>query len=79
MLLRDRTWSTGRPATTSVDMLHEAAAIDPEMLIDVQDYGQIYSDDHPAVRSLKLQEAIARMKDRNQAPINALNIECKEE
>ncbi|KAH9212133.1 hypothetical protein DL95DRAFT_391773 [Leptodontidium sp. 2 PMI_412] len=79
MLLRDRPWSTGRPATTSVDMLHEAAAIDPEMLIDVQDYGQTYSDDHPAVRQLKLQEAIARMQDRSKAPINALNIECKEE
>lgn len=79
MLLRDRPWSTSRPATTSVDMLREAAEIDPEMVIDVQDSGQTYSDDRPAVRQLRLQEAIARMQDRSKAPINALNIECKEE
>ncbi|KAL2071265.1 hypothetical protein VTL71DRAFT_12500 [Oculimacula yallundae] len=79
MLLRDRPWSTGRPSTSSSSILEEAAVIDPEMVIDVQDSGQQYSDEHPAVRGLRLQEAIARMKDRNQAPINALNIECKEE
>ncbi|CZT41614.1 uncharacterized protein RSE6_01373 [Rhynchosporium secalis] len=79
MLLRDRPWSTSRPSTSSSTILQEAAAIDPDMVIDVQDSGQEYSDEHPAVRGLRLQDAIVRMNDRKQAPINALNIECKEE
>lgn len=60
-------------------MLLEAATIDPEMMIDVQDLGQRYSSTQPSVRKLGLQDAIFRMQDRNCAPINCLNIECKDE
>ncbi|KAI9054388.1 hypothetical protein LZ554_001550 [Drepanopeziza brunnea f. sp. 'monogermtubi'] len=79
ILLRDRPWATNRPATTSSGMLHEAAFIDPEMHLDVQDLGQKYSSTSPSVTSVRLQEAILRMQDRVSAPINLLNIECKDD
>ncbi|KAK2625915.1 hypothetical protein QTJ16_005227 [Diplocarpon rosae] len=79
ILLRDRPWALNRPATTSVDMLLEAAFIDPDMHLDVQDLGQRYSSTSPSVCAVKLQDAIVRMQDRVSAPINLLNIECKDD
>lgn len=79
ILLRDRPWATTRPPTTASTMLQEAAFIDPDMYLDVQDLGSKYSATSPSVRSVKLQDAILQMQQRGGAPINLLNIECREE